>query len=59
MTGSVLSPRTVRTVKATAPILRERGLEITRRMYEILFQDEEIKRLFNQSHPAVTTTAFR
>jgi nitric oxide dioxygenase len=50
MTGSVLSPRTVRTVKATAPILRERGLEITRRMYEILFQDEEIKRLFNQSH---------
>ena len=50
MTSSVLSPRTVRTVKATAPILRERGLEITRRMYEILFQDEEIKRLFNQSH---------
>ncbi|MEV4511923.1 globin domain-containing protein [Dactylosporangium sp. NPDC049525] len=50
MTASVLSPRTVRTVKATAPILRERGLEISRRMYEILFQHEEIKRLFNQSH---------
>lgn len=46
----MLSPRTVRTVKSTAPILRECGLEITRRMYEILFQDEDIKRLFNQAH---------
>jgi nitric oxide dioxygenase len=45
-----LSPRTIRTVKSTAPILRERGLEITRRLYEILFQNEEIKSLFNQSH---------
>jgi nitric oxide dioxygenase len=50
MAAATLSPRTVRTVKSTAPILRERGLEITRRMYEILFQDEEIKDLFNQSH---------
>lgn len=38
----MLSDRTVRTVKATAPVLRERGLDITRRMYERLF-------LFNQS----------
>src|SRR5687768_7242293 len=46
----MLSDRTIRTVKATALILRERGLDITRRMYEILFQNEEIKNLFNQSH---------
>jgi len=46
----MLSERTVRTVKSSAPILRERGLDITRRMYELLFQDEHIKALFNQSH---------
>lgn len=45
-----LSPSTIRTVKATAPVLRERGVEITRRMYERLFENEEIKNLFNQSH---------
>jgi nitric oxide dioxygenase len=45
-----LHPATIRTVKATAPILRERGVEITRRMYERLFRNEEIKNLFNQSH---------
>jgi nitric oxide dioxygenase len=28
----MLSDRTVRTVKSSAPILRERGLDITRRM---------------------------
>jgi hypothetical protein len=50
MPEPTLSDRTVRTVKATAPILRERGVEITRRMYEILFVNEEIKGMFNQSH---------
>ena len=46
----MLSDRTVRTLKSSAPILREQGLEITRRMYELLFQDEEIRSLFTQSH---------
>ncbi|MGA7324471.1 MAG: globin domain-containing protein [Rhodomicrobium sp.] len=46
----MLSDRTIRTVKSTAPILRERGVDITRRMYERLFQDEQIKQLFNQAH---------
>lgn len=50
MTVATLSPCTIRTVKSTAPILRERGLEISRRMYEILFQNEEIKSMFNQAH---------
>ena len=45
-----LQPQTISTVKATAPVLREHGLEITQRMYELLFQDEQIKSLFNQSH---------
>lgn len=48
--AEALRPVTIRTVKATAPILRERGLQITRRMYERLFQDEDIKALFNQAH---------
>ncbi len=50
--GPTLTDRTIRTVKWTAPILRERGLDATRRMYEILFENEEIKSLFNQSHHA-------
>jgi hemoglobin-like flavoprotein len=45
-----LQPRTISTVKATAPVLREHGLELTQRMYALLFQDEQIKSLFNQSH---------
>jgi nitric oxide dioxygenase len=50
MTDAALHPATIRTVKATAPILRERGVEVTRRMYERLFRNQEIKDLFNQSH---------
>ena len=50
MSEASLHPATIRTVKATAPILRERGVEVTRRMYERLFQNAEIKDLFNQSH---------
>ncbi|MGC9665014.1 NO-inducible flavohemoprotein [Planosporangium sp. 12N6] len=50
MANAPLSSATTRTVKSTAPILRERGLEISRRMYEILFRNEEIKSLFNQAH---------
>jgi nitric oxide dioxygenase len=50
MEDVTLQPRTISTVKATAPVLREHGLEITQRMYELLFQDEQIKSLFNQSH---------
>jgi len=44
-----LSPSTMSTVQATAPAVRERGLEISLRMYERLFQNEEMKSLFDQS----------
>jgi hemoglobin-like flavoprotein len=44
-----LSDRTIALVKATAPALRKHGLEITTRMYERLFVDEEVKALFDQA----------
>jgi nitric oxide dioxygenase len=44
----VLSPQTIETVKATAPILKEHGVAITTRMYEILFTEHpEVKELFS------------
>ena len=45
-----LSETTVALIKATVPALEAHGLEITKRMYERLFQDEAIRDLFNQSH---------
>jgi len=52
MEVAILSERTIRTVKSSAPILRERGVDIARRMYEILVEDEDedVKALFDQSH---------
>ena len=41
-------------VKATVPALEAHGLAITRRMYERMFQNPEIRDLFNQSHPGET-----
>lgn len=43
-----LSPETIAVVKATVPALRAHGLEITTRMYQHLFQNEDIKHLFDQ-----------
>lgn len=42
-----LSPATIAIVKETAPALEKHGLEITRRMYERLFRNEEIKAMFD------------
>jgi len=49
-----LSSHTINVVKATVPALEAHGLEITRRMYERLFQDPAIRDLFNQSHHGET-----
>ncbi len=49
-----LSPRTIAVVKATIPALETHGLTITRRMYERLFQNADIRDLFNQSHHGET-----
>jgi len=47
---NTLSDTTIHLVKATVPALQEHGLAVTRRMYERMFRNEEIRDLFNQSH---------
>ena len=49
-----LSGNTIAIVKATVPALEAHGLTITRRMYERMFKNEEIRDLFNQSHHGET-----
>ncbi|MGH1572391.1 NO-inducible flavohemoprotein [Methylobacterium sp. P31] len=49
-----LAPATVAIIKATVPALEAHGLTITKRMYERLFQNAEIRDLFNQSHHGET-----
>jgi len=44
-----LSAQTIATVKATAPVLVQHGVAITKRMYERLFVDPEVKALFDQA----------
>lgn len=44
-----LSPQTIATVKATAPVLIQHGLAITTRMYERLFVDASIKAMFDEA----------
>jgi nitric oxide dioxygenase len=49
-----LTDQTVSIVKATVPALQAHGLDITRRMYARMFQNEAIRDLFNQSHHGET-----
>lgn len=44
-----LSEQTIAIVKATAPALREHGLAITKRMYERMFVNEEVKAMFDMA----------
>ena len=44
-----LSDQTIATVKATAPALKQHGLKITKRMYERMFVNEEVKAMFDQA----------
>lgn len=47
MSKPVLSDATISLVKSTAPILREHGLAITTRMYEMLFEEHpEVREMF-------------
>lgn len=48
--SQALSERTIALVKATVPALEAKGLEIVREMYSRMFQNPEIRDLFNQSH---------
>lgn len=45
-----LSSETISIVKATVPALEARGLDIVKEMYSRLFQNAEIRDMFNQSH---------
>lgn len=45
-----LSEGTIALVKATVPALEAHGLDIVREMYARMFQNPEIRDLFNQSH---------
>ncbi len=45
-----LSPETIAIVKATVPALQSQGLAITQRMYQRLFENADIRALFDQSH---------
>jgi len=49
-----LTPATIALVKATVPALEAHGFDITRRMYERLFENADIRDLFNQSHHGET-----
>jgi len=52
--ATALSDKTIDLVKATVPALEMHGLAITRRMYERMFQNPDIRDLFNQSHHGET-----
>ena len=45
-----LAAKTIELVKATVPALEEHGLTIVREMYSRMFENPEIRALFNQSH---------
>jgi len=48
--SQTLSEQTITLVKATVPALEAHGLDIVREMYSHMFQNPEIRDLFNQSH---------
>ena len=46
-----MSPETIKIVKSTAPVVKEKGKEITERMYEIAFNERpEYRRFFENTH---------
>ncbi len=54
----MLSAQTISLVKATAPVLAQRGESITRHFYRILFEEHpQVKAFFNQAHQASGTQA--
>lgn len=48
--AQALSERTIALVKATVPALEAHGLDIVHEMYSRMFQNPEIRDLFNHSH---------
>src|SRR3954451_2788904 len=52
--AATLSEKTIDLVKATVPALETHGLAITQRMYARMFENPDIRDLFNQSHHGET-----
>jgi nitric oxide dioxygenase len=50
--ADALSERTIELVKKTVPSLEASGTAITDRMYQLLFRNQTVRDLFNQSHHA-------
>ncbi|WP_425335407.1 NO-inducible flavohemoprotein [Salipaludibacillus daqingensis] len=51
MSAPQLDAKTIETVKATVPVLAEHGEAITKRFYEMMFEDHpELKHIFNQAN---------
>ncbi|MGE4322733.1 MAG: NO-inducible flavohemoprotein [Sphingobium sp.] len=48
--SNLLSDQTIAIVKATVPALEAHGLDIVREMYTRMFQNPDIRDMFNQSH---------
>ena len=48
--AAALSDTATDIIKVTVPALEAHGLAITQRMYARMFEDREIRDLFNQSH---------
>ncbi|EQB07907.1 globin domain-containing protein [Novosphingobium lindaniclasticum] len=44
-----LSEQTIAIIKATAPALQQHGVEITTRMYARLFENEDVRAMFDQA----------
>ena len=51
--SSSLSASTIAIVKSTGPALRQHGVAITTAMYARLFQDAEVKAMFDQAAQAL------
>src|SRR5262245_4183605 len=52
----MLTAQTIAIIKATVPVLQQRGEQITRHFYELMFREHpEVKAFFNQSHQAAGT----
>lgn len=54
--SQTLNENTVAIVKATVPALNAHGLDIVHEMYSRMFQNPEIRDLFNQSHHGDTSS---
>lgn len=50
-TKTLLNEKTIQTMQATVPFLQERGVEVTKRFYEMMFTKQpELLNIFNHAN---------